>query len=916
MARMHGFVVGGCVLVAAGAGCGSADEPYATTTTQAVRADRPFTVKSALPAVVVARGGEGSVAFAVARDDFRGAINLQLVGAPRGVRFSFNPDPFPPSSGAQSATLTVRADATAPIGTHTVRVRAQGRDVATLDVIVRALPLPTVTLDPGLRPVDPVAPDDADGSAPTRPVSRLADAHSANDFIEGELVVTTDDTAALGAFAARVGGRVVTQFSPRAAGITGASDVHLLRFDPTPVDPTDLVQNLAALSPDARGDLRLSSAAGLRTLAIAARAGRAGLSASLQMIAQPQTYEDRMTTEAPAGLGNLLPTAGYSQNPFDWTAYGLVGNQRTGVAESWRALELAGRLGNRVTVGVIDQGFSLEDLPPSTVGLGAGLNVRSVGICESNGTTFDCPAWHGTGASQIIAGIHDNGLGGAGVAGPVAKLAIFHGNRSLFALQQGLAAVVGAGARVVNISKIFWYPATITGQVSGFNAMTASARRAGIVIYASAGNDGRDVDSEDCFFACWEDTWVSPCENDGVECVGGAGRNDIRRHPSSAYGAKEVDIFAPWYNVGGPNPDRPGNVAAEIGGTSSSSPFMAGVAALVWAANPALSADEVVNTINATARSSDDANVRRFVQVLPAVRAALGPQAPLLQITRPTDFSTRPYGAVNIVLFEANVDDVEDRQDQLSIVWTSSVDGVLGTGRAVSYVFPTPGTRIITATVTDSSGMRTSRSVSFTATNEHPRVEITEPAGGARIYRGEEVVLRGRTSDANEGPGGLACDRLTWTLDRLPLWRGFGCTVVAPFDLLGPAVFTLRATDAYTLGGSSTVAVDFVTAPPNSPPSASIVAPAPREYLNPRVPYVLRATGSDPDGTPVTFQWTQIWEGVETNLGTGASLSWTPSTTVSALCREREVRLRLRVTDADGQVTERVITVNLAFGPC
>src|SRR5690606_233002 len=111
-------------------------------------------------------------------------------------------------------------------------------------------------------------------------------------------------------------------------------------------------------------------------------------------------------------------------------------------------------------------------------------------------------------------------------------------------------------------------------------AATLAFRETGMLLFAAAGNDGKNVDSEGCTFGvCWERTWVTPCENAGVICVGGLAANSKNKAGNSNYGGEQVDIFAPFTLWLGPDPDAPTNTARAISGTSFSSPFTAGIAA-------------------------------------------------------------------------------------------------------------------------------------------------------------------------------------------------------------------------------------------------------------------------------------------------------------------------------------------------
>jgi hypothetical protein len=71
----------------------------------------------------------------------------------------------------------------------------------------------------------------------------------------------------------------------------------------------------------------------------------------------------------------------------------------------------------------------------------------------------------------------------------------------------------------------------------------------GRLLVAAAGNDGNNVDAEDCAWPfdwpCWERAWYAPCENSGVFCVGALQVNSDKRLRSSNFGSEDVDLFGP-----------------------------------------------------------------------------------------------------------------------------------------------------------------------------------------------------------------------------------------------------------------------------------------------------------------------------------------------------------------------------------
>jgi hypothetical protein len=123
------------------------------------------------------------------------------------------------------------------------------------------LPPPTVSEDTSLKPAKPSLPALEDGAP--RPLATVRDAKGNQaDFVENELIVSTDDTAALNAFVARWQGVVLKTFDPAPAGLTGVPKQHLVRVKVDSAETGRLSADLRAMDKDSRGLLAVSGPAG------------------------------------------------------------------------------------------------------------------------------------------------------------------------------------------------------------------------------------------------------------------------------------------------------------------------------------------------------------------------------------------------------------------------------------------------------------------------------------------------------------------------------------------------------------------------------------------------------------------------------------------------------------------------------
>ena len=213
-----------------------------------------------------------------------------------------------------------------------------------------------------------------------------------------------------------------------------------------------------------------------------------------------------------------------------------------------------------------------------------------------------------------------------------------------------------------------------------------------MTLIASAGNKTTNVDAEDCFLACWEEAWWTPCENAGVICVGALARDsDEARglHELGQAPTGQVEIFAPGTVLVGldpatPSSFRPSGVHA-VSGTSFAAPYLAGVVALVRAADPRLSrSSDAERIVLETARTSTDKDVGKYVNTLAAVRRAL-PR--LVNIEAPRDGDSIGKGiAVELSAFATDPadwlphDQLVDRQRAAELGHGATINATLPYG--------------------------------------------------------------------------------------------------------------------------------------------------------------------------------------------------------------------------------------------
>ncbi len=863
-----------------------------------------------------------------------------------------------PGGGAFSEPYTIPASAAT--GDHTITVCslnpcATGEfaqiDSAPFAVTGAALPvfahqvfLP-IALNPGLAAAEPfsyvidpsVTPSQAelpglDGGAP-RPLTAVRDPRgTVSTFVANELVVQTDDSAALAGLLARTGGEILLEIDPTDAGLTDLAKLYLVRADLSTADLSGLTGDVTALiDPDVKsaGQFAFADEAGAQILALAANEAVGGLTAGINWVSETGSIP-LDSNEAPNGP--TITGVAYTPDAYDWAHFAQGTTQDIGVPEAWTLMSRAGKLSNRVDLAILDGGFFPNSDFPAAVTY---ISVIPF-ITDPRGVSgFDGGApFHGTDVLQTAVARSDNDLGIVGVAAPVARpIAVFTSYDYVVSIASVIAARA-AGAEIMNMSYSANVPAIFGWTVWPFEATTASIRASGALLFASAGNDGRNVDGEDCFLGiCWEHTWHTPCENAGVICVGGLRWDSQFRAGNSNYGHEHVDIFAPYTVYSGQSPAAPGGdtTAGIINGTSFSSPYAASVAALIWASDPTLNANQVWNIMRDTAHTSPDGRVNLYVNAYQAVLSAIGVGVDV-ELTAPVNGATYDKGFP--VRLNARIGYVAVADGTpLQVQWR--VDGALvnsmtytpGAGSHVFYPEAyardlTVGTH--TATIRATAGsVVVEKSATFTIVNTPPVATIDQPTSGAAYCPGELVTFRGSAYDVNQ-PFGLPESAFAWR-SNINGSLGTGSTRSTSTLSTGSHTITLRVTDDGGLWDEDSIGL---TIRPASDPACVDLSPS-ALITSPADGYSVYADAVDGTGWYKTITFTGIVDDTEDPIsalnvqwlsdlqGALGTPSVNPTTGVTTITSKVYAfgscgsthHITLRVTDTAGHVTTDQITI-------
>lgn len=496
------------------------------------------------------------------------------------------------------------------------------------------------SVNPVLKPEVASVPDIAGNAQPI--AASLDDRGVQSDFVEGVILVTPRSDAELQDFLTRYGGTVIGDntipIPPPALGVTLTDEQRkptefVVRIDLSRVDAGGLAADARAA--ELGGSMKFSSEAGLGTFVQMLDARAAGFEAVLDHVTRPQQA-------FPQAMFASQERAGASA--FTEPRYAATGNQ-TNVALAWQFL-LAHGIQQRIEIAIIDSGFWLDtqgrargadsDFAPAPAQPPQFDFTQNDAVADGPnpnpcGPTNPC-FWHGTGAAGVATGIMNNALGYAGTGSPIATPILFKVNGLRNQRNWAIRSAIAWGAQVISMSfggdcnlGCRFYDRDHTPFDDAVNAGSRT------VFVAAAGN-GRG--SPAAGYDVGDPSFVHPCIEDHVICVGAVTETPpLNPVGFSNFGAR-VTVFAPtnlpvmsYPPSTGPTGPLPMSQTSgpetpqTFGGTSASTPFVAGVAAMMKAINPNLNSDDVARILVETARPGVG-QANRVIDALAAVRRA------------------------------------------------------------------------------------------------------------------------------------------------------------------------------------------------------------------------------------------------------------------------------------------------------
>jgi hypothetical protein len=293
---------------------------------------------------------------------------------------------------------------------------------------------------------------------------------------------------------------------------------------------------------------------------------------------------------------------------------------------------------------------------------------------------------------------------------------------------------------------------------------------------------------------------------------------------------EDVDLWAPYTVLVGADPDFPANEARTVGGTSFSTPYVAGVLALILAADPSLNGNEALGILKDTAQWGSGFVVGKYPDAYAAVTTALGGNLPPeFTVFQPVESLLTGRG--QMLRLDAVTSDpdgpipqVEWRLDGQVLI--PAGPGSNSTQHWLTRDNITLGAHAITASIADGV-YQPVITRHFTVENTPPVVEILSPSSMTSVCLSCVLNLEAADpTDPDEALGGLSGEQLAWRTGGMTIATGVNATVYGgTFGIPGVYWLELRGSDSNGAIVTDSVQIIVTEDPDDLPPVVAIFAP-------------------------------------------------------------------------------------------
>ncbi|MEA2060984.1 MAG: choice-of-anchor U domain-containing protein [Thermodesulfobacteriota bacterium] len=289
-----------------------------------------------------------------------------------------------------------------------------------------------------------------------------------------------------------------------------------------------------------------------------------------------------------------------------------------------------------------------------------------------------------------------------------------------------------------------------------------------------------------------------------------------------------------------------------------------------------------------------------------SIALIVGNALPSAEIIAPLNDSAHVFGTA--IQFEGSAVDPEDGSlTDSSLSWSSSKDGVIGSGASVSRSDLSVGSHVITLAAKDSEGKAAEASINITVGDQAPdSISIDTPMDGASFYLGEFIEFKGIASDKEDGS--LKGASLVWTSD-------FEKTSLNPAGTIGEGnsfsvsnlkkgehLITLTATDSSGASVSTFIVIEVL----NQLPVPRITAPLNNASFVQGEEVKFSASVTDAEDVQLTGS-ALVWKSdIDDVIGTGV--------TPSAVLSSGKHTITLMAIDAQGDSAEDSISLTVEAG--